>query len=76
MLLLLHAYYLDQGNSAYVSVTEDGGYTWTRLIPGNGYPARTESGEGIFAGESPSMIESWFDLGSLKQPYQLRLGFN
>ena len=73
MLLLQHSYYLDQGNSAYVSVTEDGGYTWTKLIPGNGYPARTESGEGIFAGESPSMIESWFDLGSLKQPYQLRL---
>ncbi len=73
MLLLLHAYYLDQGNSAYVSVTEDGGHTWTKLVPGNGYPATTESGEGIFAGESPSVIESWFDLGSLKQPYQLRL---
>ena len=73
MLLLQHSYYLDQGNSAYVSVTEDGGSTWTRLIPGNGYPARTESGEVIFAGESPSMIESWFDLGPLNQPYQLRL---
>ena len=73
MLLLLHTYHLNQGTSAHVSVTEDGGYTWTRLVPSNGYPAMTQSGEGVFAGESPSMIESWFDLGSLKQPYQLRL---
>lgn len=73
MLLLLHAYYLDRGNSAYVSVTEDGGHTWTRLASANEPPAIAESGGGVFAGNSPPMIESWFDLGSLKQPYQLRL---
>ncbi len=73
MLRLRHAYQLSDESLGQISVTEDGGGTWNALVSGTGYSDIHQSGIDVFFGSSPEVVESWFDLTSLRQPYQLRL---
>lgn len=68
MLRLRHAYHLNEGNLSRVSVTEDGGTSWNTLSVTNDYL----KGATDFTGTSIQVVDSWFDLTPLRQPYQLR----
>ena len=70
MLRLRHAYELTEGSVGRVSVTEDGGSLWTTLRPNQ---ELLDTGQDDFSGETLEIIDSWFDLTSLSQPYQLRV---
>jgi len=68
MLRLRHSYDLNDGHTGHVSVTEDGGTTW-KILPINPEPDDVV----IFSGKVPDIVDTWLDLTSLNQPYQLRV---
>ncbi len=73
MLRLRHAYRFGKGSSGRVSVTEDGGTTWEIVPSVRENSDEDQSADQGFSGEMPETTDSWFDLTSLKQPFQLRL---
>ena len=74
MFRLRHKYRLSEGSAGRVHVTEDGGTTWKILaVSGHQDPDTDQPDAPSFSGDLPEITDSWFDLTSLKQPYQLRL---
>ncbi len=73
MLRLRHSYDFSGGSNGQVSVTVDGGTNWEILGPDQTPPDQEIGLIPKFSGMTPEFIDSWFDLSSLSQPYQLRL---
>jgi len=72
MLRLHHAYRLSSGSQGRISVSENGGMTW-EFLSSDQDPLTIKPEEGVvFTGEMSEPTDSWFDLSTLQQTYQLR----
>ncbi|MCY4000309.1 MAG: T9SS type A sorting domain-containing protein [Bacteroidetes bacterium] len=73
MLRLRHAYNLGNGSRGRVSISTDGGDSWGVLTTDRDPAHTTQAQRSSFSGEMREPIDSWFDLSSKRQPYQIRL---
>lgn len=73
MLRLRHSYDLGEESQGRLSVTENSGDTWEVLEARTGFSDMDKGDRGRFSGQSPQIMDSWFDLTSLRRPFQLRL---
>jgi len=73
MLRLRHAYNLGNGSRGRVSISTDGGDSWEILTSDRDPVHTTLTQMSSFSGEIEESSDSWFDLSSQTQPYQIRL---
>ena len=73
MLRLRHHYDLPEGDLGRISFTENSGINWTPLPREYGLTNTASIDPYEFTGSVPGIIESWYDLSTLRQPYQLRI---